>query len=159
MNLVWTGEVDVQVRILIYVVIAMFLGAILGLERELQDKPAGLRTHMLVAGATALLVALGDVMVGHFDRILGNQLIQSDPTRIIQAVITGVAFLGAGTIIRSRSDNQVEGLTTAASILFTAGIGVCVALEQLVLAAGVTLLGLITLRLVLMVEARVAKNR
>jgi putative Mg2+ transporter-C (MgtC) family protein len=61
-------------------------------------------------------------------------------------VITGVSFLGAGTIIRRTSTRQVEGLTTAASILFAAAVGVCVALPQLVLAVGVTALVLVTLR-------------
>lgn len=71
---------------------------------------------------------------------------RSDPVRIVEAVITGVSFLGAGTIIRHRSKRQIEGITTAASILFTAGVGVCVALSQVVLAVGVTALVLITLR-------------
>jgi putative Mg2+ transporter-C (MgtC) family protein len=148
MELMGTGEVIVQVRILLYVVLAMALGAIMGVERELEGKPAGLRTHMLVAGATALFTALGYVMTGEYNSVLGSDLIKSDPVRVIQAVITGVAFLGAGTIIRSSSRDQVAGLTTAASILFTAAVGVCVALSQIVLAVGATLLGLIILRLV-----------
>ena len=136
---------QIQFQILAYVGLAMLLGAAIGLEREIEDKPAGLRTHMLVAGAAALLVALGDVMIKHFDMALGSELVRSDPIRIIQAVITGVSFLGAGTIIRS-STRQVEGLTTAASILFATAVGVCVALSQLVLAVGATVLVLVTLR-------------
>jgi putative Mg2+ transporter-C (MgtC) family protein len=135
-----------QFQILAYVGLAMLLGAAIGLEREIEDKPAGLRTHMLVAGAAALLVELSDVMIKHFNVALGSELVRSDPTRIIQAVITGVSFLGAGTIIRHSSTRQVEGLTTAASILFAAAVGVCVALSQLVLAVGVTALVLVTLR-------------
>ncbi len=137
---------DIELRILAYVALAMLLGAAIGFEREVEDKPAGLRTHMLVAGAASLFVALGDVVVKHFDVGLGSELLRSDPVRIIEAVITGVSFLGAGTIIRHRSKRQIEGLTTAASILFTAGVGVCVALSQAVLAVGVTLLVLLTLR-------------
>jgi putative Mg2+ transporter-C (MgtC) family protein len=137
---------QIQFQILAYVGLAMLLGAAIGLEREVADKPAGLRTHMLVAGAAALLVALGDVMIKHFDAVLGSELVRSDPTRIIQAVITGVSFLGAGTILRFGSTRRVEGLTTAASILFAAAVGVCVALSQLVLAVGVTVLVLVTLR-------------
>jgi putative Mg2+ transporter-C (MgtC) family protein len=140
------GVYQIQFQILAYVGLAMLLGAAIGLEREIEGKPAGLRTHMLVAGAAALLVALGDVMIKHFDVALGSELVRSDPTRIIQAVITGVSFLGAGTILRFSSTRQVEGLTTAASILFAAAVGVCVALSQLVLAAGVTVLVLVTLR-------------
>jgi putative Mg2+ transporter-C (MgtC) family protein len=100
-----------------------------------------------------LLVMLGDVMVDRLSAGLGNQLLRSDPIRIIEAVITGVSFLGAGTIIRQRSDPQVEGLTTAASILLAAALGICVALSQLALGVGVTVLTLVTFR-----SAAVFKN-
>jgi putative Mg2+ transporter-C (MgtC) family protein len=148
------GLDPIQLQILAYVGLAMLLGAAIGLEREIEDKPAGLRTHMLVSGAAALLVALGDVVVRRFDVGLGKELVRSDPVRIIEAVITGVSFLGAGSIIRSSTSRQVEGLTTAASILFAAAVGVCVALSQLVLAVGVTVLVLITLRGVGFVQHR-----
>ena len=140
------GLYQIQLQILAYVGLAMLLGALIGLEREVEDKPAGLRTHMLVAGAAALLVALGHVVVRRFNTRLSSEVLLSDPVRIIEAVITGVSFLGAGTIIRRSALRQVEGLTTAASLLFAAAVGVCVALSQLVLAAGVTVLVLITLR-------------
>lgn len=135
-----------ELQILGCVALAMVLGAIIGFEREKADKPAGLRTHMLVAGAAALLVTLGDIVVARFDVALGRGLVQSDPTRIIEAVITGVSFLGAGTIIRHRGKNQVEGLTTAASLLFASALGMCVALSRAMLAVGLTLLVLFTLR-------------
>ena len=135
-----------EFEILAYVAVAMLLGAIIGLEREFKDKPAGLRTHMLVAGAAALLVSLGDVVTSQFQLELGGQVVQADPIRIMEAVITGVSFLGAGTIIRSRAGGQVEGLTTAATLLVAAAVGVCVALSQILLAVGITILVLITLR-------------
>ena len=135
-----------EFQILVYVAAAMLLGAIIGLEREFKDKPAGLRTHMLVAGAAAVLVSLGDVVTSQFQLELGGQVVQADPIRIMEAVITGVSFLGAGTIIRSRAGGQVEGLTTAATLLVAAAVGVSVALSQLVLAVGITVLVLITLR-------------
>jgi putative Mg2+ transporter-C (MgtC) family protein len=136
----------VQVKILGSVALAMLLGAAIGLEREAKDKPAGLRTHMLVAGAAALLVALSDVAVKRFNVDLGTGLVRSDPIRIIEAVITGISFLGAGTILRHRGSEHVEGLTTAASLLFVAALGVSVALSQVLLAIGVTALILVTLR-------------
>ena len=101
---------------------------------------------MLVAGAAALLVTLGDVVTSQFHLDLGGQVIQADPIRIMEAVITGVSFLGAGTIIRSRAGGHVEGLTTAASLLFAAAVGICAALWQIVLALGITALVLVTLR-------------
>jgi putative Mg2+ transporter-C (MgtC) family protein len=148
-----------EFQILAYVAVAMLLGAIIGLEREFKDKPAGLRTHMLVAGAAALLVSLGDVLTSHFQLELGGQVVQADPIRIMEAVITGISFLGAGTIIRSRADGQVEGLTTAASLLIAAAVGSCVALSQTVLALGITVLVLITLRGLGFAEKRLAGRR
>lgn len=142
---------------LTYVALAMVLGAAIGLERETAEKPAGLRTHMLVAGSAALLVALSDVIVVHFDLDVSGGVVRSDPIRIIEAIITGVSFLGAGTIIYHRSERAIEGLTTAASILLAAGVGVCVGLLQFTLAVGVTVLALITLRAVPVIERRLGQ--
>lgn len=83
---------------------------------------------------------------------MGGDLVRTDPIRIVQAVITGVTFLGAGTIIRSGSGHRVEGLTTAASILFAAAVGISVALSHYLLAGGATLLVLVTLRGVQVLE-------
>jgi putative Mg2+ transporter-C (MgtC) family protein len=146
-----------QLQILAYVALAIFLGGLVGLDREAARKPAGLRTHMLVSGAAALLVLLGHVMVRDYDTKLASVL-TSDPIRIIEAVITGVSFLGAGTIIRNRDAGQVEGLTTAASLLLAAAIGISVALAQFVVALGLTILILLVLRLLGYVENRFAEQ-
>jgi putative Mg2+ transporter-C (MgtC) family protein len=150
-------EYLLELKWLGYVAIAMVLGAAIGFERELADKPAGIRTHMLVAGASALLVLLADALVAHFGRELPGGLVRSDPIRIIQAVVTGVAFLGAGTIIR-HGRTSIEGLTTAATLLFTAAVGICVAVRHLVLAGGATILTLVTLRLLGVLEARLKRK-
>jgi putative Mg2+ transporter-C (MgtC) family protein len=84
---------------------AMILGGIIGREREGKDKPAGLRTHMLVAGAAAFLVALSDVAVQRFNVDLGTGLVRSDPIRIIEASIMGMSFLGAGTTSRHKGSD------------------------------------------------------
>lgn len=144
MNELWTLAGD-QLALLGPLALALVLGAAIGIERELADKPAGLRTHMLVAGAAALLVSLGEVVVHQVEQVVAAELIRSDPIRILQAVITGVSFLGAGTIIQRRAGHRIEGLTTAASLLFTVGLGICAALSQYVLAVGATLLALVTL--------------
>lgn len=150
---------QIQLEILAYVGLAMLLGAAIGFERELEDKPAGLRTHMLVAGAAALFVALGTVVIKQFTQELNGNLVQSDPIRIMQAVVTGVSFLGAGTILRDRSQRRVEGLTTAASLLFAAAVGGSVALKQFVLAVGATILALVTLRGLGVFERKLARRR
>jgi putative Mg2+ transporter-C (MgtC) family protein len=140
-----TGLELAQLRILGAVGISMLLGALIGIDREFADKPAGLRTHMLVAGAATLFMDLSDVIVSHFYSQFDHGILTANPVRIMQAVITGVSFLGAGTILR-RSSKQIEGLTTAASILFATAIGIAVALSQLVLAIGATLIVLVVLR-------------
>ena len=106
-----------QLRGLVYVGLAILLGAIIGFEREVEGKPAGLRTRMLVAGAAALFVSLADVIVKQFSADWDAGWVRSDPLRIIEAVVTGISFLGAGAIILHRRQHHVEGLTTAASIL------------------------------------------
>lgn len=158
MDLSGVFEFDpVEVKVLVHVVVAMLLGALVGLDREIEAKPAGLRTNMLVAGSAALLVWCGRMIVEWYG--LNDVALGSDPLRIIGAIITGVSFLGAGTIIRGGTD-KVHGLTTAATLLFVASVGICVALSKIVIAIGVTLLALITLRGVGYIESalRIARK-
>lgn len=135
--------------------LAMALGGAVGLERELKDRPAGFRTHMLVAGAAALLVCIGQaVMVD--ERFSDMPHLVSDPLRLVESVVAGVAFIGAGTIFASRSQNSVIGITTAASLLIVAVIGVAVGFRYYLLAGGATALTLIVLSLLQWIERRVA---
>jgi putative Mg2+ transporter-C (MgtC) family protein len=107
-----------------------------------------LRTHAILAAAACLLVRLGDTLVQSFAVETVPEVLRADPIRIVEAIVTGVAFLGAGTIFRDRERAAVEGLTTAASLLLVSAIGIAVALQQLILAAAVTALTLILLRTV-----------
>ena len=144
-----------QLAILAEVFLAMLLGGVIGIERTTANKPAGFRTHMLVAGAAALLVGLSDALIQRFNPGAYTDLIQSDPIRVI---IAGISFLGAGTIFRHPKKQHVEGITTAASLLFSGAIGICVALRQFVPAVAVTLLTLIVLRGVEFIERRINKS-
>lgn len=137
-----------QFQIILEVVVAMFLGAIIGWEREKADKPAGLRTHMLVAGAAALFVGLGSLIIPKFAGNLASGAVRSDPIRIFEAIITGVSFLGAGTIIFHRNTERVEGITTAASLLITASIGATIGLAQWFLGVILTFIVFLILNLV-----------
>jgi len=134
-----------QIQMILSVLIAVLIGGIVGLERELAGKPAGLRTHMLVAGAAAFLVKLTHVLIFTVSNAESSEsiVIQTDPVRIIQAIIIGFSFIGAGTIIQRRTEERVEGLTTAASILFTTGLGIAVACNQYIASIGVALIILI----------------
>jgi putative Mg2+ transporter-C (MgtC) family protein len=147
-----------QFEILGEVALAMLLGGVIGFEREVADKPAGFRTQMLVAGAAALFVGLADAVILRF-LVEGKPNITADPVRVVEAIVTGISFLCAGTIFRRSSSEQVEGLTTAASILLCAAVGISVALRQFVLAIGVTLLALIVLRGLTRIEKRLASKK
>ena len=94
--------------------IAAILGGILGYERERKGRSAGVRTHMLVAVGAALFV-IGPTQSG---------MPIEDMSRVLQGIVQGIGFLGAGAIIVRATKNQIEGLTTAANIWATAGIGV-----------------------------------
>jgi len=116
--------------------LAGLLGACLGIERELARKPAGLRTHILVAVSSASLMLIGDGVTERFAGEQGAARVAADPLRVMEAIVVGISFLGAGTIVQAGP--RVEGLTTAASILVTAAIGLAVATGEALFAAAVT---------------------
>ena len=105
------------------ILLAAFLGAVVGLEREHRRKEAGLRTFALVAMWSAFFT----VAAMHFSGSSLAQDVQLDPVRVIQAVAIGIGFIGSGLIIQRKA--QVEGLTTAAALWATAAIGIGVGLQ------------------------------
>jgi len=107
-----------QVIIFLELLLAACLGAIIGLERECQRKEAGLRTYTLVSLGSALFVIIGREA---FFGLTGNAGISFDPSRVVAALIMGVGFIGAGTIIHR--ETRIEGLTTAAGLWLVAAIG------------------------------------
>lgn len=134
-----------QLLLVLQVAVAMLFGGIIGIERELADKPAGLRTHMLTAGAAALLVGLSRTLVLQFGGL--DAPVDADPVRIVQAIVIGVSIISAGTIFRDKNVNHVEGLTTAASLLIAASLGIAAALGQYVTGLVSALLIIAVLRL------------
>jgi putative Mg2+ transporter-C (MgtC) family protein len=139
---------QLQFIIIGQVIYAMLLGGLIGYERELAHKPAGLRTHILVAGASALFMALSISAANYYHTVLGSSPgVQADLLRIAAAIVTGISFLGAGTIFKAMDEkNKIGGLTTAASIWFAAAVGMTSAVGQLLTAAVVTIIALIVLR-------------
>ncbi|MFP4482237.1 MAG: MgtC/SapB family protein [Thermovirgaceae bacterium] len=127
---------DEQFVILLKVSLAIILGGIIGLEREMIGKPTGMRTHMLIGGASALFTSLGTVIVNYYGTITCTGLVQADPIRVIQAIVLGISFIGAGTILQHQERRKIIYLTSAASILFTAAIGIATALDQYVISFG-----------------------
>ena len=121
-------------------VVAGILGVLIGLEREYRAKEAGYRTHFLVAVGSALLMIVSQ---HGFDDMLGKEGVGLDPSRIAAQIVTGIGFIGAGTIILNRQ--IVRGLTTAAGIWATAGIGMCAGAGMYALEISATVLTLIGL--------------
>ncbi|QJD60516.1 MgtC/SapB family protein [Pseudomonas sp. gcc21] len=128
-------DVESATRVTLRLLIAAFLGGLLGYEREQQGKAAGIRTHMMV-GLGASLFVIASLQDGAMDDAM---------SRVIQGIVAGVGFLGAGTIIKTESLMDVKGLTTAAGIWFTAAIGVAVGLGHEMTAMVSTLIALVIL--------------
>jgi putative Mg2+ transporter-C (MgtC) family protein len=128
-------EWEIGLRLLI----ALLLGALVGLDREVKNRPAGLRTHMLTALAAAV-VAIVTVELG---ALAAGEKSYSDPVRALEAVTAGVAFLAAGTIIQGKG--SVSGLTTGASMWLAGVIGVAAGFGFIIVAAAATLSALVVL--------------
>jgi len=128
--------------------VAILLGGLIGLEREFKDRPAGLRTHMMVSLAAATFTLLSAELISESTE--ESEIIRVDTLRIIEAVIGGVAFLGAGAIIRAGRD--VRGLTTGASLWMSGAIGVSCGGGYYVIAVTATILALIVLYLLNLFE-------
>jgi putative Mg2+ transporter-C (MgtC) family protein len=141
------------VRVMLRVIAATILGAIVGFEREKAGKPAGLRTHILVCLGTAVVVLACS----------GAQMNLDGLSRVIQGIVTGIGFIGAGSILKLNEQRDIQGLTTAAGLWMTAAIGIAVGLGELGLAVISTALTLIVLALVhlweLRAEARAAEKK
>ena len=103
--------------------VAVACGLALGMERERKDKPAGLRTILLISAGSALFMIISNLVAYAYDWPDPTRV---DPSRIAAGVVTGIGFLGAGTIIQARG--SIQGLTTAAVIWVSAGIGMCAGL-------------------------------
>jgi putative Mg2+ transporter-C (MgtC) family protein len=126
------GDLDVFLRL----GAAVLAGALIGIDREIRDKPAGLRTITLVSLGSAVftLSALGPET-------------EDATSRVIQGIITGIGFLGAGTIVRGQTEQSIRGLTTAASIWLAAAIGIACALAYWPLVLAGSGFGLLVLAL------------
>jgi len=140
--------------------VALLLGGLVGFEREAAGKWAGIRTHMLVCLSAFLFVELGLLVTAASAQVWAGAgvpegALSADPVRIIQAVVVGISFVGAGAVFRDPDRNVARGLTTAATLLVVAPVGVAVALGRYVLAAGVAVLVVALLRVLGRVERRV----
>jgi putative Mg2+ transporter-C (MgtC) family protein len=143
------GDTKQLTRVVIRLVAATLLGAIVGFERERAGKPAGLRTHTLVSVGTAVFIMVCSSVGMSPDAL----------SRVIQGVITGIGFIGAGSILKLSQERDIRGLTTAAAVWMTAAIGVGVGLGSIGIAGISTLLAVTILAAVGAIEARAEKER
>lgn len=144
MEILWQelsfGTADWQqfVRVVIRLVVAAGLGALIGFEREKAGKAAGLRTHILVTLGTCVFVLAG----------IGYGMNSDGLSRVIQGIVTGIGFIGAGSILKLNNEKNIRGLTTSAGIWMAAAVGVAVGLGELGLAILATVVTLVVLALI-----------
>jgi putative Mg2+ transporter-C (MgtC) family protein len=138
------SDPDQLIRVVIRLLAAALLGALVGFERERAGKPAGLRTHTVVCVGTAVFILSCSTVGMSLDAM----------SRVIQGIVTGIGFIGAGSILKLSQEKDIRGLTTAAAVWMTAAIGVSAGLGSLGVAGLSTLLALIILRVVGVLEAR-----
>jgi putative Mg2+ transporter-C (MgtC) family protein len=132
------------VRICLRLCVALLVGGLVGLQRELTHKPAGLRTHMLLALGTALFIITAEE----------SGMSKSDVSRVLQGMVTGIGFLGGGAILKLTAEHEIHGLTTAAGLWMTAAASAAAGLGQLLLAVVGVVLGLLVLAAFVKIEKR-----
>ncbi len=143
------GHVEHLTRATLRLVLAIFLGGLLGYEREVKGKAAGVRTHMLVCLGASVFVMLLELDGADHDAM----------SRVIQGVVAGIGFLCAGTILKGENIADVKGLTTAAGLWATAAIGVAVGLGHEATAVLGTLMALLILHVMpLLLDSRSSGN-
>ncbi len=141
-------DAEQATRVALRLTVAVLLGAAIGYERERRDSAAGLRTHMLVALGAALFVLVPE-QAG---------MPQADMSRVLQGVIAGVGFLGAGAVLKMSRNAEVRGLTTAAGIWATAAIGVTVGLGREATALMATVMVVLILSVLYRLERYITRD-
>lgn len=150
---------NTELGMFLHVVIASALAGVIGIEREMSQKPAGFRTHLIIGGSAALLIMLGKELVRSYQDSPFLDAIRTDPLRIMEAIIVGISFIGAGTILKLQESSAVRYLTTAAATLFSAAIGITVALQLYYLAIGLSIFTLVITFLLGRVEQFINKSK
>ncbi len=129
-------DLEANLRMIVRMLFAAGLGGVLGWQREAAGKEAGMRTYMMVSLATAFVM----------NACLAEGFTNGDLSRVVQGLLTGVGFLGAGAILKLEQDRDIQGLTTAAGIWLTSIIGIAVGMGHLGLATAVTVFAFIILQ-------------
>jgi putative Mg2+ transporter-C (MgtC) family protein len=146
-----------ELAIFVKIILAAAAGAIIGLEREVHGRPAGLRTHLLVAAGACLMMIVSEAFFLKYGDLPGTGVVRLDPSRVAAQIVTGIGFLGAGVIIKEGL--IVRGLTTAASLWMVAGIGMAYGMGMLSVGSIGTAVSLFSLLVLKRLEPRIKKNR
>ena len=147
---------DMTWEFILRIIVAALLGGAIGLEREYRAKEAGLRTHFLVALGSAVFMI---VSAYGFDGVMNTPEHRWDVSRVAAQVVSGIGFIGAGTIIFHKSENVVRGLTTAAGLWVTAAIGLACGGGMYVLSIASTVLVLVGLEAFNFVLRKIDKHK
>lgn len=152
---IWQGSYELS--ILIKLLLAALAGGIIGFEREMHGRPAGLRTHLLVTVGACLMMIISEAFPLKYMDFGVDSAVRLDPARTAAQIITGIGFLGAGVILKEGVN--VRGLTTAASLWVTAGLGMAFGMGLFGPAAMTTLLAFFSLFFLKKLEPVIKKDR
>ena len=145
-----------EIQLLIRLLLATLLGGLIGLERELHGRPAGFRTHLMVALGAALYMGVSIHFYQEYGGMSGNLAVRVDPGRVAAQIVVGIGFLGAGAIIRENA--SVRGLTTAACLWVAAAIGTACGAGMLMIAVVVTAISLVSLLVLKRIEEGLSRD-
>jgi len=145
-----------EMQLLIRLLLATLLGGLIGLERELHGRPAGFRTHLMVALGAALYMGVSLHFYQVYGGLSGSLAVRVDPGRVAAQIVVGIGFLGAGAIIREKA--SVRGLTTAACLWVAAAIGTACGAGMLLIAVVVTAISLVSLLVLKRVEEGLSRD-
>lgn len=148
---------SVELNVLVKLLLAGLAGGLIGLEREKHGRPAGLRTNLLVAVGSCVMVIVSEAFYTKYAGYDAQSALRIDPARVAAQIVTGVGFLGAGVILKSGP--SIRGLTTAASLWAVSGLGMAFGIGFYSLGALATVVVLVSLHMLKKVEHVLKKNR
>ncbi|PLX76929.1 MAG: magnesium transporter MgtC [Desulfuromonas sp.] len=148
---------SMELAILVKLILAALAGGAVGLEREKHGRPAGLRTHLLVALGACLMMVISEAFMVKYGAYDAESTVRLDPSRVAAQIVTGIGFLGAGVIIKEGI--SVRGLTTAASLWLVAGLGMSFGMGLFAAGVMATVLALISLIFLKKLEPVINKDR
>lgn len=157
MNYICQIDGSVELALIAKLVLAALGGGLIGFEREMHGRPAGLRTHLLVAVASCLMMIISEGFLDKYHAMQGSTVLRVDPSRVAAQIVAGIGFIGAGVILKEGL--SVRGLTTAACLWLAAGVGMGFGMGAFFPTTIAVLIGLLGLILLKKLEPYINKDR